>query len=145
MTAPALSSPSSPGTLLRSGEDARPAAGRVAARQAYGDLRCGVGILRLASGPRPVPRSWTTASFAREVDRVRAQLAPIDDLDVLARCFEGEAFRRHAAAEGGTSGPISAAPVRVGYALRYAEIALGLRLPSWSLWLTPGAAPGGPP
>jgi hypothetical protein len=146
MSAPALASPPSPGILLHPGEGARRGGGHVAGeRHAGDDLRCGIGILALAVGSRPVPGSWATATFAREVGRARAQLAPIDDPAVLARCFEGEAFLRDAAAEGGDPRPIDASPVRVAYALRYAEVALGLRLPAWSMWLGPGTVAGGPP
>ncbi len=87
-----------------------------------------------------MPNDIAARAFAGKVGRVRAQLAPIDDLDLLVRCFEGEAFQRFTArGDDGVPRHADSTPVRVAYALRYAEIALGLRLPSWPLWSDPGS------
>lgn len=74
-------------------------------------------------------------AFAREVDQIRAQLAPIRDRRGLAASFGREAFRTFDPRDASTStGGIG--PVRVAYAVRWLELGRGVRQPAWSSLVT---------
>ncbi|MEW6226118.1 MAG: hypothetical protein AB1627_15950 [Chloroflexota bacterium] len=87
-------------------------------------------VLALCAGRRP--GSWSGTRFVREVALVRAHLEPIRDARLLGVSYGREAFQ---------SLPVSprqvarATPVRVAYAMRWAELATGLRLPPLPAWL----------
>ena len=70
-------------------------------------------------------------AFAREVDRVRAQLAPIRDRRGLAASFGREAFRIRGASDP-PDPPAGIGPVRIAYAVRWLELGRGVRQPAWS-------------
>jgi hypothetical protein len=74
---------------------------------------------------------WGVPAFAREVDRVRAQLAPIRDRRGLAASFGREAFRALGASDA-PDPPVGIGPVRVAYAVRWLELGRGVRQPAWS-------------
>jgi hypothetical protein len=74
-------------------------------------------LLRCLRDPARVPARWAEPAFGREVDLVRAHLAPVRSRAVLAASFEREAFHvvmdRHS---------LDSGPVRVAYALRWLEL-----------------------
>jgi hypothetical protein len=73
---------------------------------------------------------WREPAFAREVDRVRTELAPIASRRALASSFGREAFRRTtstAVRDPGTFGP-----VRLAYVVRWLELGDGRMRPGWS-------------
>jgi hypothetical protein len=74
---------------------------------------------------------WGEPVFAREVDQVRAQLAPIRDRRGLAASFGREAFRTLDAPER-SERPAGIGAVRVAYAIRWLELGRGVRQPAWS-------------
>jgi hypothetical protein len=74
---------------------------------------------------------WGEPVFAREVDQVRAQLAPIRDRRGLAASFGREAFRTLDASER-SERPAGIGAVRVAYAIRWLELGRGVRQPAWS-------------
>jgi hypothetical protein len=78
---------------------------------------------------------WGVPAFAREVDQVRAQLAPIRDRRGLAASFGREAFRTFGAHEAAPP-PDGLGPVRVAYAVRWLELGRGIRQPTWSSLVT---------
>jgi hypothetical protein len=78
------------------------------------------------------PRAWSRSRFVREVELVRVQLQPLGDPGLLARSYASEAFRRPG---DGRRGVTLASAVRVAYAFRWAELLIGLRLPSLPAWL----------
>ena len=84
---------------------------------------------------------WGVPAFAREVDLIRAQLAPIRDRRGLAASFGREAFRTSGAPDA-TQGvdaadlPDAIGPVRVAYAVRWLELGRGIRQPAWSSLVT---------
>ena len=84
---------------------------------------------------------WGVPAFAREVDLIRAQLAPIRDRRGLAASFGREAFRTSGARDA-TQGadaadlPDAIGPVRVAYAVRWLELGRGIRQPAWSSLVT---------
>jgi hypothetical protein len=84
---------------------------------------------RLRDRPRDAG-PWGEPAFAREVDRVLRDLAPIVSRRALASSFAREAFRR--------SGPLTAREaavveaVRLAYAVRWLELGEGRPRPGWS-------------
>jgi hypothetical protein len=76
---------------------------------------------------------WGEPAFAREVDRIRAQLAPIRDRRGLAASWGREAFRVHGQdprdAPGAHARPRAS---RAAYAVRWLELGDGIRRPAWS-------------
>jgi hypothetical protein len=78
-------------------------------------------LLRCLRDPARAPARWAEPAFRRDVDLVRAHLAPLRSRQALAGSFGREAFH---VVQGATSldGP---GPVRVAYALRWLE--LGVR------------------
>lgn len=91
-------------------------------------------VLRHLRGSVVTEAVWSDASFGRQVEAIRRQLAPIRSRSGLAASFGREAFhvRRggtspddiHATA--GTPGP-----VRLAYALRWLELGDGRPRPPW--------------
>ena len=74
---------------------------------------------------------WGVPAFAREVDEIRAQLAPIRDRRGLAASFGREAFRALGARRV-THPSDGIGAVRVAYAVRWLELGRGVRQPAWS-------------
>ena len=108
-----------------------PATARAAIRTPQRELpRDALLLLRnLRDRPRDAG-PWGEPAFAREVDRVRAQLAPIRDRRGLAASWAREAFRVH-----GTQTPDSPTrPLasRAAYLVRWLELGDGIRRPAWS-------------
>src|SRR6188508_135116 len=76
---------------------------------------------------------WGEPAFAREVDRIRAQLAPIRDRRGLAASWGREAFRVHG--QDPRDAPDAHArprASRAAYAVRWLELGDGIRRPAWS-------------
>lgn len=93
-------------------------------------------VVRTAE-PIEAPQRWLTPAFAAEVDRTRAQLAPIRTRDALLASFRREASisaTRGTAVDGRPAGP-----VRVAYAIRWLELGDGRGRPVWASILA-GAA-----
>jgi hypothetical protein len=74
---------------------------------------------------------WGEPAFAREVDRVRAQLAPIRDRRGLAASWAREAFRVHGP-EGAEVTLTRPRASRAAYLVRWLELGDGVRRPAWS-------------
>jgi hypothetical protein len=72
--------------------------------------------------------SWGEPAFARQVEAVRRQLAPIRDRRGLAASYGREAFRMWDARERRPS-PLDAIPV--AYAVRWLELGDGVARPGW--------------
>jgi hypothetical protein len=109
-----LASPSDP--AVANGERARP----------------GV-LLPSGRGLRDRPRDaglWGEPALAREVDRVRRDLAPIVSRRALASSFAREAFRRSAPVTAREA--IAVEAVRLAYALRWLELGDGAARAGWS-------------
>ena len=79
---------------------------------------------------------WGEPAFAREVDRIRAQLAPIRDRRGLGASWGREAFRVHGQDPRDASDALDvrARPraSRAAYAVRWLELGDGIRRPAWS-------------
>lgn len=88
--------------------------------------------------PLTIPRRWESVPFEREVERTRAQLAPIETRSALAASFSREASIAVTRAA-----PVSAerppGPVRAAYAIRWLELGDGRRRPGWALLIRGGA------
>ncbi|HEX2755586.1 MAG TPA: hypothetical protein VHM48_08990 [Candidatus Limnocylindrales bacterium] len=85
-------------------------------------------VVRTAE-PVDLPRRWATPMFGREVDRTRAQLAPIRSRAGLIASFSREAAIAVTRSADGRDQP--AGPVRVAYAIRWLELGDGRRRPAW--------------
>jgi hypothetical protein len=97
--------------------------------------RLALDVVVRTSEPPAVPARWRTVPFGREVDRTRAQLAPIRSRDALARSFEREASiaaTRAADSRSGSAAPAPPGPVRVAYAVRWLELGDRRARPSWT-------------
>src|SRR3954454_16863172 len=81
-----------------------------------------------AAGP------WGEPAFAREVDRVRTQLAPIRDRRGLAASWAREAFRVDAT-DVPDEDPVPPRASRAAYLVRWLELGDGIRRPAWSEFL----------
>jgi hypothetical protein len=88
-------------------------------------------LLLTVAGEDPVAVRWARPSFARRVEAVRAQLAPIDDARLLGWSFARESLHDAAA---GRVPAVWMSPVRAAYALRWLELSTGLVLPTWRSW-----------
>jgi hypothetical protein len=86
-------------------------------------------VVRTAE-PIDLPPRWTTYPFGREVDRTRAQLAPIRSRVALLASFSREASI--AASRGSVETGLPAGPVRVAYAIRWLELGDGRPRPAWA-------------
>jgi hypothetical protein len=74
------------------------------------------------------PGTWGPA-FAREVERYRRHLAPIERVAVLEASFGREAFHRVVAPTARRAGALRAA-----YGIRWIELTTGLALPPFQIW-----------
>ena len=112
--------------------DAPPTSGRAAR---LGELLPS-DLARLVRRLRDHPRDaglWGEPAFAREVDRVRRQLAPIHSRRALASSFAREAFRTaREACSGSTREAASIGPVHCAYGVRWLELGDGAARPGWS-------------
>ena len=115
-----------------------PATARAAIRTPQRELpRDALLLLRdLRDRPRDAG-PWGEPAFAREVDRIRAQLAPIRDRRGLAASFGREAFRVHGPdlSDARTEARSTVArprASRAAYAVRWLELGDGIRRPAWS-------------
>ena len=96
---------------------------------------------------RDLPRGagpWGAPAFAREVEAVRSQLAPIRDRRGLAASYGREAFRMRdavalaakraadPAAPAAPAGGAALRPSRVAYAVRWLELGDGIARPRWT-------------
>jgi hypothetical protein len=108
--------------------------------------RLALDVVVRTSEPVELPRRWRGVPFAREVDRTRAQLAPIRSRQGLIASFSREASiavtrgecagrAEHAGPRGEPGRSIDPVqppgPVRVAYAIRWLELGDGRRRPSW--------------
>lgn len=108
--------------------------------------RLALDVVVRTSEPVELPRRWRGAPFAREVDRTRAQLAPIRSRQGLIASFSREASiavtrgecsdpGEHARSRGERGPSIDPVqppgPVRVAYAIRWLELGDGRRRPAW--------------
>ncbi|HEX5828804.1 MAG TPA: hypothetical protein VFY23_14865 [Candidatus Limnocylindrales bacterium] len=119
------------GQLLRPGGSVDPVL-RPAAAEAWTQLSADAHrILVAVAGDWPSPR-WLVPSFARQVQAVRRQLAPIEDPGLLAASFGREAFHGPRL---GRVPAVWASPVRVAYAVRWIELQSGLAMPPWLVWV----------
>lgn len=106
-------------------------------------------VVRTAE-PVDLPRRWLGTPFAREVDRTRAQLAPIRSRHGLIASFSREASiavtRGECSAPADRAGPTAGpgievdpvqppGPVRVAYAIRWLELGDGRRRPPWESFM----------
>jgi hypothetical protein len=87
-------------------------------------------LLRAVQTGMVVPQ-WRLPGFGREVDAIRAQLAPIELRATLAASFSREAVRRTAVH--GTA----AAPLDLAYAVCWLELdpRQPRSIPAWTSWL----------
>jgi hypothetical protein len=108
--------------------------------------RDAVRILGRLRSTAPEPEIWTTASFGREIEFVRAHLRPIRTRQSLAASFGREAFHVPILRDpdGYPERGLESA-VRVAYALRWLELGDGKPRPTWAELVCRGAstAPAG--
>jgi hypothetical protein len=126
MAAP-LGGARSPGALLPSGDSV----GLPPARAQHRTLA--LDALLVTRTLRDHPRDagpWGEPAFAREVDLIRSQLAPIRTRRGLAASFSREAFQ--SAESGGPSQPGALPAVRVAYAVRWLELGDGVLRWGWT-------------
>jgi hypothetical protein len=90
---------------------------------------------RLRDHPRDAG-PWGEPAFAREVDAIRCQLAPIRSRLSLASSFEREAGALAAALVRSRTGAGRFYAVRAAYAVRWAELGDGRQRPPWSAFVT---------
>jgi hypothetical protein len=85
-------------------------------------------VVRTAE-PIDLPGRWSTPAFGREVERTRAQLAPIPSCPDPPGSFGREA----SVSATRTLGPAGQVPgpVRVAYAIRWLELGDGRSRPAW--------------
>jgi hypothetical protein len=86
---------------------------------------------------------WLLPGYARDVDKVRRQLAPLHDRRMLVASFERESTRlaalRRLAADPAVP-PLPMSPLEAAYAVRWLELDVGgAVLPPWSSFV--GAEP----
>ena len=89
-------------------------------------------VVRTAE-PADLPARWTTYRFGAEVDRTRAQLAPIRSRAGLIASYAREASI--AVTRTPATSPPPAGPVRIAYAVRWLELGDGRRRPSWAAFV----------
>jgi len=100
--------------------------------------RLALDLVVRTSEPIQLPSRWLGPAFGREVERTRAQLAPI-----TSRAMLSASFAREASVAVSRLSPLSFAnppgPVRVAYAIRWLELGDERPRPGWSS-ITKGAA-----
>ena len=80
--------------------------------------------------PTTRPPRWIAPPFGREVELIRAHLAPIRSRQVLAASFGREAVHGDPSGSGEVDSPVAAA-----YAIRWLELGDGEARPRWEIWL----------
>jgi hypothetical protein len=114
----------SPGDLLPAGDSLAPAPAPTPARAlALDALR----LLRRLRDPSRRPQRWSQPSFGREIELVRAHLAPLRSRKALAASYGREAF--HLSMDDAARNDPGA--VRLAYALRWLELGAGEVVPIW--------------
>jgi hypothetical protein len=117
---------------------APPAGGPIADDPRHELARLALDLVVRTTEPVAVPRRWESVPFGREVERTRAQLAPISTRPALAASFSREASIAVTRAA-----PVSAdrppGPVRVAYAIRWLELGDGRRRSTWASLIRGGA------
>ena len=121
-----LGGAASSGVLLPSGDDAGP--GPAAAPHRTLALDALLVTRTLRDHPRDAD-PWGEPAFAREVDRIRGQLAPIRSRRGLAASFEREAFQSREFET--PREPATLRALRVAYALRWLELGDGVPRRGW--------------
>jgi hypothetical protein len=127
VTDASLAGASSPEALLPSGDPTGP--GPVTAPH----RRLALDALLVTRTLRDHPRDadpWGEPAFAREVDLIRSQLAPIRTRRGLAASFEREAFQSREF--GAPREPVTLRALRVAYALRWLELGDGVPRRGWT-------------
>jgi hypothetical protein len=115
--------------LLPAGRAATDASGPALRRALALDALAVVRLLR--DRPRDAGL-WGEPAFAREVDTVRRQLAPIESRRALMSSFAREAFRTASlAGQAARPGP-QLTPVRLAYVVRWLELGGPGRRAGWS-------------
>lgn len=99
--------------------------------------RLALDVVVRTAAPIDAPPSWLRPGFAMEVDRARAQLAPIRTRKGLMASFSREATIAATRVPGGPVGATPAAqpppgPIRVAYAIRWLELGDGRPRGSWA-------------
>jgi hypothetical protein len=94
-------------------------------------------VVRTAE-PADLPARWTSHPFCAEVDRTRAQLAPIRSRAGLIASFSREASIAVTRTSDGSPPPIG--PVRIAYAICWLELGDGRRRPAWPVFAAGPAA-----
>jgi hypothetical protein len=89
-------------------------------------------VLAISRG-RPVPATWREAGFGARVERARLDLLPLSSPATLAESLAREAFH----VRPWTDRPCA---IRIAYAIRWIELASGVSLPAWRLWVARGVA-----
>ena len=101
--------------------------------------RLALDVVVRTSEPIDLPHRWRGFAFAREVDRTRAQLAPIRTRRALLTSFAREASIVVSApteVDGAPpAGALPPGPVRVAYAIRWLELGDGRPRPSWAAFV----------
>jgi hypothetical protein len=93
--------------------------------------RLALDLVVRTSEPLSLPLRWATVPFGREVDRTRAQLAPIRTRAALATSFSREASV--AVTRFAEPAPLMPpGPVRVAYAIRWLELGDDRSRPAWA-------------
>ena len=113
-----------PVDLLRSGGSLVPAPAPAPTRALALDA---LPLLRRLRDPARRPDRWAEPSFGREIELVRAHLAPLRSRKALAASYGREAF--HVTFD--PSARDDPGAVRVAYALRWLELGDGVEGPSW--------------
>ena len=93
--------------------------------------RLALEIVVRTSEPMSVPTPWTTVPFARDVERTRAQLAPLRTRRALATSFSREASIAVSRPPAADLAPRLPGPVRVAYGVRWLELGDGRARPDW--------------
>lgn len=94
--------------------------------------RLALDVVVRTSEPVDLPHRWRGFAFAREVDRTRAQLAPIRTRRALLTSFAREASIVVTAPSPASLPP---GPVRVAYAIRWLELGDARPRPSWAAFV----------
>lgn len=81
------------------------------------------------------PAAWATIEFGREVERIRAQLAPVRTRRSLQDAYRRESF--WVASGPDLHRPEDLSPVRLAYALRWLELCDGCVGPTWPAMMGP--------
>jgi hypothetical protein len=128
---PSIGDTPPPGALLPSGGS------RASAPVPAPHRALALDALRVQRTLRDRPRDaglWGEPAFAREVDLVRGQLAPIRSRRGLAASWSREAFQRPRAevSTDGLRDGMALDAVRIAYTVRWLELGDGRSRPAWS-------------